>query len=140
MVEHVGEERIDEYGRGVFARLRPGGRLLNHGIALLSPDAAEAGPFSERYVFPDARPLPLSRVQLALERAGFVTTHVEGFAGDYARTLREWAARLDANSSEAAALVGEERLRVWRLYLRAARNGFETGFTSIYQVLAGRPA
>jgi cyclopropane-fatty-acyl-phospholipid synthase len=29
-----------------------------------------------------------------------------------------------------------ERLRVWRLYLRAARNGFETGFTSIYQVLA----
>jgi len=25
---------------------------------------------------------------------------------------------------------------VWRLYLRAARNGFETGFTSIYQVRA----
>ena len=29
-----------------------------------------------------------------------------------------------------------ERVRVWRLYLRAARNGFETGFTSIYQVRA----
>jgi cyclopropane-fatty-acyl-phospholipid synthase len=26
-------------------------------------------------------------------------------------------------------------VRVWRLYLRAARNGFETGFTSVYQVL-----
>ena len=33
-------------------------------------------------------------------------------------------------------LAGAERVRVWRLYLRAARNGFETGFTSIYQVRA----
>ena len=32
--------------------------------------------------------------------------------------------------------AGPERVRVWRLYLRAARNGFETGFTSIYQVRA----
>ena len=27
-------------------------------------------------------------------------------------------------------------MRVWRLYLRAARQGFVTGFTSIYQVRA----
>ena len=33
-------------------------------------------------------------------------------------------------------LAGPERLRVWRLYLRAARNGFRSGFTSIYQVRA----
>ena len=34
---------------------------------------------------------------------------------------------------------GAERVRVWRLYLRAARNGFETGFTSVYQVRCQRP-
>jgi cyclopropane-fatty-acyl-phospholipid synthase len=28
-------------------------------------------------------------------------------------------------------------VRVWRLYLRAARRGFESGFTSVYQVRAG---
>jgi cyclopropane-fatty-acyl-phospholipid synthase len=139
MVEHVGEQRIDEYAGCVFARLRPGGRLLNHGIALLRPGAPDAGPFSDRYVFPDARPLPLSRVQLALEQAGFTTRHVEGFATDYAETLRHWARRLDDNADRARTLAGEERLRVWRLYLRAARNGFETGFTSVYQVLAARP-
>jgi cyclopropane-fatty-acyl-phospholipid synthase len=28
---------------------------------------------------------------------------------------------------------------VWRLYLRAARRGFESGFTSVYQVRCRRP-
>ena len=37
------------------------------------------------------------------------------------------------------ALAGEERARVWKLYLRAARQGFTTGWASIYQVLASRP-
>ena len=46
---------------------------------------------------------------------------------------------LDANSGEAVRLAGEERVRVWRLYLRAARNGFLNGFTSIYQVNCRRP-
>ena len=34
------------------------------------------------------------------------------------------------------ALIGPERMRIWRLYVRAARRGFETGFTSIFQVVA----
>ena len=136
MVEHVGAENIDLYARQLAALLPSGGRLLNHGIARLRHTDPEAGPFSERYVFPDADPLHLSRVELALERAGFVTEHVEGFASDYAETLRHWARRLDENIDEATRLAGPERVRVWRLYLRAARNGFESGFTSIYQVRA----
>jgi TolB-like protein len=47
--------------------------------------------------------------------------------------------RLDANLPEARRLAGDERVRVWRLYLRAARNGFETGFTSVYQSLCRLP-
>jgi cyclopropane-fatty-acyl-phospholipid synthase len=138
MVEHVGANQIDLYARQLAALLEPGGRLLNHGIARLRHGEAEAGPFSERYVFPDAAPLHLSRVLTALERAGFVTNHVEGFAEDYARTLSEWIERLDANRSEAEHIAGAERLRIWRLYLRAARSGFESGFTSIYQVRCTR--
>jgi cyclopropane-fatty-acyl-phospholipid synthase len=133
MVEHVGNAQIDVYARTLAGLLEPGGRLLNHGIARLRHTDAEAGPFSERYVFPDAAPLHLSRVLLALERAGFVTHHVEDFAADYAETLRHWTRRLDENIEEATRLAGPERIRVWRLYLRAARNGFESGFTSIYQ-------
>ncbi len=140
MVEHVGSVAIDEYASRLAALLIPGGRLLNHGIARLRHGDPEAGPFSERYVFPDAAPLHLSRVLSALEHAGLLTRHVEGFAADYIKTLDHWIERLDAHLDEAARLVGAERVRVWRLYLRAARNGFRVGFTGIYQVLTQRPA
>jgi cyclopropane-fatty-acyl-phospholipid synthase len=133
MVEHVGEEQIDVYARTLAGLLEPGGRLLNHGISRLRHSDPEAGAFSERYVFPDGEPLHLSRVLLALERAGFVTRHVSEHGADYAETLRHWARRLDENLDEAIRLAGPERVRVWRLYLRAARNGFENGFLSIYQ-------
>jgi len=133
MVEHVGAAQIEVYARTLAAMLEPGGRLLNHGITRLRHTDAEAGAFSERYVFPDAAPLHLSRNLLALERAGFVTHHVEDFAPDYAETLRHWYTNLDDNIEQATRLAGEERIRVWRLYLRAARNGFLNGFTSIYQ-------
>ena len=83
MVEHVGDARIDLYAAKLAGLLRPGGRLLNHGIARLRHSDPPAGPFSERYVFPDAEPLHLSRILLALERAGFETEHVEGFRADY---------------------------------------------------------
>ncbi|MEA2406538.1 MAG: cyclopropane-fatty-acyl-phospholipid synthase [Thermoleophilaceae bacterium] len=139
MVEHVGNAQIDVYARQVARMVKPGGRVLNHGIARLRTGDPEAGPFSERYVFPDAAPLHLSRIQTALERAGLETEHVEGLRSDYAETLRHWARNLDDNIDEATRLAGAERIRVWRLYLRAARRGFESGFTSIYQVRCSRP-
>ncbi|HTE64023.1 MAG TPA: cyclopropane-fatty-acyl-phospholipid synthase family protein, partial [Solirubrobacteraceae bacterium] len=138
MVEHVGVSNIDAYAGTLARLLEPGGRLLNHGISRLRYGEPEAGPFSERYVFPDAAPLHLSRVQAALEKTGFETRHVEGFRLDYARTLREWLRRLESNHDEAERIAGPERMRVWEVYLRGARRGFETGFTSIYQVLADR--
>ncbi|MDX6667062.1 MAG: cyclopropane-fatty-acyl-phospholipid synthase [Solirubrobacteraceae bacterium] len=139
MVEHVGAERIDEYGRALAAALRPGGRLLNHGITRLMNYGHEEGKFTLRYVFPDARPLHLDEVVRGLEKAGFEPRHVEDMREDYAETLRHWAARLDARLEDAVRLAGPERVRVWRLYLRAARNGFQMRTTSVFQVLCELP-
>jgi cyclopropane-fatty-acyl-phospholipid synthase len=140
MAEHVGESQIDVYARSLFTLLRPGGLLLNHAIAVMDPeDEPLKDLFSTRYVFPDGEPLPLSRIQLAVERAGFHTEHVEGFREDYATTLQHWADRLEGRLDEAQRLAGRERTRVWRLYLRAARRGFDIGLTAVYQVRARRP-
>ena len=139
MVEHVGADRIDEYARVLASALVPGGRLLNHGVGRLRVGDPEAGPFSERYVFPDGAPLHLSRIQSAIERAGLVTDHIEGLATDYVLTLRHWLDRFESRLPDAVRLAGSERVRVWRLFLRAARQGFESGFWSVYQVKAHRP-
>jgi cyclopropane-fatty-acyl-phospholipid synthase len=142
MVEHVGESQADEYGSQVARVLRPGGKVLNHGIAWVPPTEKGShigGDFSTRYVFPDAEVQNLSRMILSFERAGLETLHVESLHRDYAETLRHWATRLDRDLETAERLAGPERLRVWRLYLRAARNGFETGLTSVYQMLCSHP-
>ncbi len=141
MVEHVGEERIDLYMRTLNDLLVPGGRLLNHGIAkLMDFDTKDEGAFSERFVFPDGVPLPLSRIAQAMERTGLVVRHVEGLPEDYARTLTYWIESYEQRYDEAVRLAGAERARVWKLYLRAARAGFSTGWASVYQVLASKPA
>ena len=111
MVEHVGNVQIDTYARQVARLVKPGGRVLNHGIARLRHGDPEAGAFSERYVFPDAAPLHLSRIVLALERAGLPVEHVEGLAADYAETLRHWARRFDEHLEDAVRLGGAERVR-----------------------------
>ena len=111
--------------------------LLNHGIARLRHGDPEAGPVLGALRVPRrgaAAPVA-DRAPRSRRRASTID-HVEGFAPDYAETLRHWARRLDDRLDEAVRLAGAERVRVWRLYLRAARRGFESGFTSVYQVRA----
>jgi cyclopropane-fatty-acyl-phospholipid synthase len=142
MVEHVGEGQIDEYAAGIASVLEPGGRVLNHGITYVPHVRGGAyigGDFSNRYVFPDGELLNLSRMLQAFERAGFEALNVENLHTDYAETLRHWTSRLEARLDDAERLAGAERVRVWRLYLRAARNSFETGRNAVYQLLCSRP-
>jgi cyclopropane-fatty-acyl-phospholipid synthase len=140
MAEHVGSERIGLYMRTLHDLLRPGGRLLNHAIAkLMDFDEKDEGAFSERFVFPDGVPLALSRITGAMERTSLVVRHVEGFPEDYARTLSYWIENFESRFDEAVRVAGIERARVYRVYLRAARAGFSTGYVSVYQVLAHRP-
>ena len=140
MIEHVGARQIDAYATQVARLLRPGGRALNHGIARLRVGDPGAGPFSERFVFPDAAPLHLSTVIAALERAGLVTEHVEGFAEDYAETLAHWARRLDERRDECDRTRRTRAAPGLAAYLRVARNGFLGGFTGVYQTQSHRPA
>jgi cyclopropane-fatty-acyl-phospholipid synthase len=142
MVEHVGEGQIDEYAAQIARVLAPEGRVLNHGITYVPAARGGAhigGAFSNRYVFPDGELLNLSRMLLAFERAGFEALNVEDLHTDYAETLRHWTTRFEERLEEAERLAGPERTRVWRLYLRAARNGFEIANNSVYQLLCSRP-
>ena len=54
-------------------------------------------------------------------------------------TLWHWVERLEANADTARAEVGEERFRVWRIYMAGSAYGFERGWMSLWQILAGKP-
>ena len=81
---------------------------------------------------------PVARSQLGdRERAGLEIRPRRRASGSTTRRrCATGRAGSTTGSTRRRALAGEERVRVWRLYLRAARRGFSTGFTSVYQVRA----
>ena len=141
MFEHVGEERLAEYFGRLYALLRPGGRVLNHGIS--RPPGGKAaisrGSFVYRYVFPDGALHEVGRVVSMMQEAGFEVRHVESLREHYAKTLRHWVANLEANWDEAVSSVGDRRARIWRLYMAASAVNFEANRTQIHQVLGVKP-
>ncbi|HEX8802677.1 MAG TPA: cyclopropane-fatty-acyl-phospholipid synthase family protein, partial [Acidimicrobiales bacterium] len=119
MYEHVGAAHLPEYFRRLHGLLRPGGRLLNHGIGRPAHERARLPrrSFTNRYVFPDGELHELGDVVSAIQDAGFEARHAEALREHYAMTLRHWVDNLEAAWDEAVAEVGERRARVWRLYM-----------------------
>ncbi|MDQ1432774.1 MAG: cyclopropane-fatty-acyl-phospholipid synthase [Actinomycetota bacterium] len=146
MFEHVGLSQLDRYFERCHSLLRPGGRLVNHGIS--RPHHAGkmhhhrwapsflGRSFTERYVFPDGELHEIGNVISAIQRAGFEARHMESLREHYALTLRCWVRNLQGNWDDAVAEVGEGRARVWLLYMAAAAVGFEHDDNQVHQVLA----
>jgi cyclopropane-fatty-acyl-phospholipid synthase len=140
MAEHVGKMRYGAYAAGLFALLRPGGRLLNHQITRRpGPADPNERTFIQAYVFPDGELLPVGGVVSRLEEAGFEVRDDESLREHYSRTLRRWVANLDAHWDECVALTSPGRARVWKLYMTASAMSFDAGSINVHQVLAVRP-
>ena len=75
----------------------------------------------------------------ALERAGFEVRDVQSLREHYALTLRHWVRNLEQNWEAAVAEVGEQRARVWRLYMAGSSVGFSDGGLNLHQVLGVVP-
>ncbi|MGH3814300.1 MAG: class I SAM-dependent methyltransferase [Pseudonocardiaceae bacterium] len=140
LTEHVGVHSYPSYFGLLLAKLRPGGRLLNHSITHPDPRArAQTDAFTDRYVFPDGELAGAGKIITEAQNAGFELRHVENLREHYALTLKEWSANLTANWDECVAEVGEATARVWGLYMGASRLSFERNSLELHQVLAVRP-
>jgi len=139
MYEHVGASQLDRYMEITRDLVRPGGLALHHGICQIHRDEDMPNTFIQRYVFPDGELHPVNQVIAALERSGQALRDAESMREHYALTLRHWVANLYARRDEAITEVGEERERVWRLYMAASALAFERGDVSIFQLLAAVP-
>jgi cyclopropane-fatty-acyl-phospholipid synthase len=147
MFEHVGRDRLREYFGAALAALRPGALFLNHGIATTATGGRLRprwlrfgdGGFVGRYVFPDGELVTVEDAAGFARRAGFELLDVQSLRPHYALTLRSWVERLEASADRARQLVDEEVYRTWRLYMAAARRGFEDGSLDVAQLLLARP-
>jgi len=140
MFEHVGASRTADYFEVLHRLLMPRGRLLNHAISHPGNSRLRTRTFIGRYVFPDGELLDVGRTAFAMQRAGFELRDVEQLREHYGLTLRSWVANLEARWSDAVALVGEGRARVWRLYMAASALSFEAGMIGVHQTLGVKPS
>jgi cyclopropane-fatty-acyl-phospholipid synthase len=140
LTEHIGGRQLAGYFDFLYGKLVPGGRLLNHCITQPTPDVPKRlDEFIGRYVFPDGELQPIGHLITTMNGAGFEIRHEESLREHYARTLADWGANLDAHWDEAVVEVGEQRARVWRLYMAACRLGFDRNNIQLHQVLGVRP-
>ncbi len=140
MFEHVGRSRLAEYFGRLHWLLRPGGRLLNHGICRpRGSRGLSRASFASRYVFPDGELHEVGIVAQAMQARGFEVRDTQSLREHYALTLRHWVRNLEQDWDEAVRLAGAGRARVWRLYMAGSAENFACGRTTVHQVLAVRP-
>lgn len=143
MFEHVGRKNLGKYFSKIFNLLKPGGLVMNHGITSSGLNTPGLGSgiaeFIDEYVFPGGELVHVSHVIETLSAQGLECRDAECLRPHYARTLWHWVDRLESNMARAKQIVGEEKYRIWQIYMAGSAHAFERGWMSLFQILAGRP-
>jgi cyclopropane-fatty-acyl-phospholipid synthase len=82
---------------------------------------------------------PIGETVTFLERGGLEVRDVHAMREHYVRTVDGWLASFEANLPRLTQLVGEEVVRVWRLYLVGGSMAFRDGRMGVDQILMVRP-
>ncbi len=138
MFEAVGEQYWPQYFRTIAERLRRGGRAVIQTITIrdeLFAGYRTRSDFIRHYVFPGGMLPSLKRFREEAERAGLKVAGAFSFGTDYARTLREWSARMQARKDDVIALGHDQRfLRNWEFYLGICAAAFSVARTDVAQI------
>ncbi|WP_379550919.1 class I SAM-dependent methyltransferase [Qipengyuania sp. DGS5-3] len=137
MFEHVGRPQFETFFRACANLLTDDGVMLLHTIGRFgSPGKTDA--FTSKYIFPGGYIPALSETLAASEKSRLIHTDIETLRLHYARTLREWYARCEANRDAIIAMFDERFYRMWTFYLAGATAAFESGGMGNYQIQFAR--
>jgi cyclopropane-fatty-acyl-phospholipid synthase len=143
MFEHVGRKNLPLYFAKIERLLRPGGLVMNHGITSFALDTEGLGSdiseFIDRYVFPDGELTHVSKVIETMAQQKLECLDSECLRPHYAQTLWHWVDRLESRKEEARQIVGEDRFRIWQIYMAGSAHAFDRGWLSLYQLLTAKP-
>ncbi|MEL5848973.1 MAG: cyclopropane-fatty-acyl-phospholipid synthase family protein [Candidatus Igneacidithiobacillus chanchocoensis] len=129
MFEAVGREWWSTYFRRLNSLLRAGGRVLLQTIHIADAQYAQycsGSDFIRRYVFPGGFLPSPTALQEECSAARLQILDQRQFGQDYARTLRAWRVKFDAEA-EALTRLGYDQTfqRLWRFYLAYCEGGFQ---------------
>ncbi len=143
MFEHVGRKNLPAYFGKIYRLLRPGGLVMNHGITSVAVNAhglgSDISEFIDDYVFPGGELTHVSHVLRELAAVGLEPLDAENLRPHYARTLWNWVERLEVRADEAIRLVGQQKYRIWRIYMAGSAYAFERNWLALFQILGGKP-
>jgi len=137
MFEHVGEPHYREFFTKVRDLLTDDGVVLLHSIGRMTPPAG-TNPWLRKYIFPGGYTPALSEVFSAVEKVGLWVTDVEILRLHYAKTLREWRRRFEANRDKIRALYDERFCRMWEFYLVGSELSFRYLGQMVFQMQLSR--
>ena len=141
MGEHVGEQNYGTYAQVLHDAVKPGGRVLIQQMSRAGGRNGHpgGGPFIESFIAPDMHMRPVGETVAFLERGGLEVRDVHAMREHYVRTVSGWLENFEANLPRLTELVGEEVVRVWRLYLVGGSMAFRDGRMGVDQILMVRP-
>lgn len=137
MFEHVGQQQFETFFRCTGKLLDTDGVMLVHTIGRMGgPGSTDA--FTRKYIFPGGYIPALSETVAASEKSRLIATDVENWRLHYARTLRAWYAKCEANRDQIVRMHDDRFYRMWTFYLAGAAAAFESGSMCNYQVQYAR--
>lgn len=138
MVEAVGQRWWGAYLDCVARNLQPGGRAALQFIAMnhrLFDRYARNPDFIQTYIFPGGMLLDEPSFEALATERGLSWQDREGFAADYAETLRRWRTRFDVAVNQGKlAGFGDDFHDLWRYYLMYCEGGFRGHAIDVAQV------
>ncbi len=137
MGEHVGRANYPAYVEVLRRNVRPEGRVLVQQMSRRGRHPG-GGPFIEAFIAPDMYMRPVGETVELVEAGGLEVRDVHGLREHYVRTVEDWIEQLESHADRVRELIGEEGLRVWRLYLVGGAQAFRDGRMGVDQILAVR--
>ncbi len=139
MVEAVGREYWADWFDCIARCLKPGGRAAIQFISIredLFPAYASSADFIQTHVFPGGMLVSEAEFQRLAAERGLSWEDREGFAIDYAETLRLWREAFDRAVADGRlpASFDERFVRLWRFYLMYCEGGFRGRGIDVAQV------
>lgn len=139
MMEHVGQPQYHIFMDQVASVLAPDGVALVHTIGRTTPPG-QTSPFIHKYIFPGGYIPAFSEVISEVEKTSLMPADIEVWRDHYARTMRAWQAKFEANVDTVREMFDERFVRMWRYYLVASEMSFtELGLVIFQLQLAHEP-